>query len=188
MFTFFNQDYYDVYVIRIRNMWDSYFSNKEKKTVTLELFNAFIYSIKYNYINFIYFKKLIIKLYHIAEKTTKQQWKDESNVKGSNKESNDWKVAATTLTCRHMATKLLCDLGPHGRSDATAHMELVVGVPDFWVLLDRLQQLRTIDERILLRHGHTARAPETEGRRPGTGTGRDAGTSSRTGSRSDFHW
>lgn len=88
----------------------------------------------------------------------KAMWKE------ATKESNDWKVAATTLTCRHMATKLLCDLGPHGRSDATAHMELVVGVPDFWVLLDRLQQLRTIDERILLRHGHTARAPETEGR------------------------
>jgi len=59
------------------------------------------------------------------------------------------------LTCRHMTAELLGDLCPHGRCDAAAHVQLVVGVPDLRIFLDRLQELGSIYERILLGHGHS---------------------------------
>lgn len=59
---------------------------------------------------------------------------------------------SVTLTCRHMTAKLFGDLVPHGRCDAAAQVKLVVGVPNFWILLDGLQQLSAIHERILLWH------------------------------------
>lgn len=52
-----------------------------------------------------------------------------------------------------MTAKLFGDLVPHGRCDAAAQVQLVVGVPNLWILLDGLQQLCAIHERILLWHG-----------------------------------
>jgi len=54
-----------------------------------------------------------------------------------------------------MTPELLSDLRPHRRCDAAAHVQLVVGVPDLRIFLDRLQELGAIHERILLGHGHT---------------------------------
>lgn len=51
-----------------------------------------------------------------------------------------------------MTTKLFGDLVPHGRCDAAAQVKLVVRVPNFWILLDGLQQLSAIHEGILLGH------------------------------------
>lgn len=62
-----------------------------------------------------------------------------------------------------MAGKLFGDLVPHGRSDAAAQVQLVVGVPNLWILLYGLQQLSAIHKRILLGHG------EGEGKGEGKG-------------------
>lgn len=80
-----------------------------------------------------------------------------------------------------MAAKLFGDLGPHRRCDAAAHVQLVVGVPDLRILLDRLQQLGAIYERILLGHGHTGGGVTGKG----TTRGREGGTGAATGSRVD---
>lgn len=61
------------------------------------------------------------------------------------------------LTCGHMAAKLFGDLVPHGRGDAAAQVQLVVGVPNLWILLDGLQQLSAIHKGILLGHGYSVR-------------------------------